>query len=258
METATNKSKKTEPAKQASLSFRDLLRERFVTLKQKNASFSLRAYARYLNVDQSFLSKVLKGEKKFSPEIMAQLSERLGLSPAQTHSLLNSSGFQTLEEDQFRFVSDWSHFAILELAKTKSFKPDATYIAARLKLHIEEVRASLDRLEKFGFIERAEESFQLKRANNTWTQNTKTTEARRQLQRQYLEKSLKALDEVDFQEREHGSLTIAISKKKIPAFKQRLSEIRQQLAQEFQTEDALDEVYQLTTSLFPLTTPIKK
>jgi transcriptional regulator with XRE-family HTH domain len=246
-----------ESAQTLTSSFRELLRDRFAALKQKNANFSLRAFARYLDVDQSFLSKVLKGEKKFSLEIMAKLSERLGLSPAQTQLLLNSSSFQTLEEDQFRFIADWSHFAILELAKTKKFKADPKDIAGRLQLHVEEVRASLARLEKFGFIAKTENGIKLLRPHNTWSNNEKTSEARRQLQKQYVEKSLKALDEVDFADRDHGSLSIAISKKRLPAFKKRLQEIRQALAKEFQTDEDLDEVYQLTTSLFPLTTQTK-
>lgn len=258
MQTQPTKTKKLNSDVDSAASFRGLLRERFLSLKQKNQSFSLRSFARYLGVDQSYLSKVLKGEKRFSTDIMASLSARLGLTPAQTKSLLNSSNFQSLEEDQFRFISDWSHFAILELAKTKNFRPDPSHIASRLQLHVEEVRASLDRLEKFGFIERSADEMKLKRANNNWTNNTKTSEARRQLQKQFVEKSLKALDEVDFEERDHGSLSIAINKKRLPAFKKRLAELRVELAKEFQTEEDLDEVYQLTTSFFPLTTLTKK
>jgi DNA-binding transcriptional regulator YhcF (GntR family) len=235
--------------------FSSFLRDKFVNLKQRNPTFSLRAYARYLAVDQSYLSKVLKGDRQFSSGERLRISERLQVSPAEAERLLDVQPTSNLSEDQFRLISDWIHFAILELIKTKNFVPTTESMAKRLGVHTEEIKDALDRLQFLGFVSIQKEKITLLRPANTWFNSSKTNEARRLLQRKYAEMSLQALDMVDFSERDHGSLCLAIDKAKIPMLKEYLNEVRQHLAIKFQDENPenLDEVYQITMSFFPLT-----
>jgi transcriptional regulator with XRE-family HTH domain len=241
----------------ANRTFRQVLNKTFLSRLNKNPHYSLRAMAGQLKVDQSFLSKVLRGDKNFSLERIETLGLRLGLPISQVQSVvLNSkpSTYEKLDEDRFQMMADWIHFAILELAKTENFNSKPEAIGRRLGIHVEEARAALERLTRLGFIEEHGDGIRLLSPNNTWTSSNKnTTEARRNLQRRYLEKSLKALDEIDFKERDHGSLTVAINRKRLPEFKLKLMEIRRELGDYFQTDEEFDEVYQLTVSFFPLT-----
>lgn len=240
----------------ANLAFRILLQDEFVSRQRKNPNYSLRAMASHLKVDQSFLSKVLRGEKRFSLEVIESLGSKLGLSPIEVQNLGSGSPpskYQLLEDDRFHMISDWYHFAILELAKTRGFSFDAKKIAQKLGLHIEETRAAIDRLKRLGFIETVNGKPRLAQPDNSWSTTKRTTEARRALQRKFLQMSLQALDDIEFDLRDHGSLTIAIDKNQLPRIKTRLIEIRKQLGDEFQSEGHLDEVYQLTISFFPVT-----
>jgi hypothetical protein len=236
------------------------LRKEFLSRCRKNPAYSLRAYAKFLEIDQSFLSKLLKGQRSVTPSLVTLVGPKLGLKPEQIHRFLSGKegGAQTyraISEDEFTVMSEWHHFAILEMAKTKDFDPSPHAIAQRLILHPEEVRDALARLERLGFLEAQRDRLQITPRNSTWTNTRATSVARKRYQRQLLQKGLDALDHVPFSLRENGSVTVAVNKARLPEFKEKLAEVRRQLADFFQGEEeaGLDEVYQLTVAFFPLT-----
>jgi hypothetical protein len=240
--------------------FRVAIQKEFIDRCRKNPAYSLRAFSKYLEIDQSFLSKLLKGQRSITKELSEAIGPKLGLKPAQVKALFASGtasmpGFLSLSDDEFEFLSEWHHFAILELSKTNDFDPDPLKIARRLGIHIEEVRSAIDRLQRLNFIRITENGIKILAPNNTWSNTKKTSDARKRLQRSLLEKSITAIDHVPFEHRENASLTVAINKNRIPEFKEKLKEMRQSLASQFQGngEKGLDEVYQLTISFFPLT-----
>ncbi len=236
------------------------LQREFIDRCKKNASYSLRAYANFLEIDQSFLSKLLKGQRRVTEDLAKSVGPRLGIKPQKMTQIFTSGtaampGFLSLSDDEFELLSNWHHFAILELTKTKNFNADATSIAARLNIHVEEVRAAVERLSRLGFISVIEGEWKLLAPNTTFTNTTTSTTARRVFQKTLIEKSLHAIDHIPFDLRENGSLTIAINKDRIPEFKEKLKQVRKELSEFFQPdgETDLDEVYQLTVALFPLT-----
>jgi uncharacterized protein (TIGR02147 family) len=193
-------------------------------------------------------------KKVISDRLGSRLLAQAGISRAESHSLQNC--FNQISEDEFVFYADWLPFAILELAKTKDFKFDNRWIAKRLGAHNSEVAAALGKLIKFNYVKVSHATGELKinRPNNNWSNSKQTSVARKQLQRRLAEKSLQALDEVDFQDRDHGSLTVAISRKSLPMLKERLSEFRLELGNLMQDdENDLDEVYLITIAAIPLT-----
>ena len=236
------------------------LQREFLDRCRKNPAYSLRAFAKYLEIDQSFLSKLLKGQRAVTPDFAQNVGPKLGLKPAQIKSLFKTGvaslpGFLPLSDDEFEMLSEWHHFAILELIKTDDFETEPAKISTRLGIHVEEVKSALDRLQRLNFIRVSEKGVKLLSANNTWTNTKQTSVARKNLQKKILEKSIDALEHVPFELREHSSLTVAINVKKMPAFKEKMKEIRKELADFLQAdgEENLNEVYQLTLSLFPLT-----
>lgn len=217
----------------------------------------MRAFAKFLDLDQSLLSKIMRGERKISKQVAIKVGPKLGLKPTEIENSIGKSSaincFSPLENDEFSSISDWYHFAIIELSKTKNFKPDAVRIAKRLGIHTVEVRAAIERLQRLGLVRFENGTWSLNSANNSWSNNQSTTEARRILQRSLLEKSLDAIETIPFELRDNGSLTVAINKNRLPEFKEKLKQIRQELGTFFQADSSFDEVYQLTLSFFPLT-----
>lgn len=258
METSKNSLEKKLPATNLE-AIRTALQKEFIARCKRNPSYSLRAFAHFLEIDQSFLSKLLNGQRRITESLAVSIGPKLGLRPKQIEKLFENGaakmpGFISLSEDEFETMGDWKSFAIIELAKTKNFNPDPKNIAKRLGVHIEEVRASIDRLESLGYIQVQDSGWKLLAPNTTWTNTTATTEMRRRHQKSLLEKGLVAIDQVPFDQRDNGSLTIAIDKSRMPEFKEKLLKIRQELGAFLQPSgQSVDEVYQLTIALFPLT-----
>lgn len=239
--------------------FRGALQREYIERSKKNPAYSLRAFAKYLEIDQSFLSKVLKGQRPVTNKLVATIGPKLGLKPQQVKALFTAGtaampSFLSLSDDEFDLLSEWHHFAIIELSKTKGFKLDPRKIAKRLGLHVEEIRDALARLERLGFIQITGKEFKVLTPNTTWTNTSSSSAARKKFQKNLIQKSMEAIDDVPFDLRENGSLTVAINKERLPEFKEKLKEIRKELAEFFQPdgEQNLDEVYQLTMALFPL------
>lgn len=239
-------------------SLKNSLQREFIRRCKKNPSYSLRAYAQYMEINQSFLSKLLNGRRKFTPAMEEKFAEKLGYSPASRARTLsaknkNADHFVNLLEDEYEAIASWHHFAILELMKTKGFKPDVRKVAQELGLHIEEVRDAVDRLARIGFIKVTEKRWVLVSKNHTWTNSAATSAARRKLQIELNQKSLEALENIPFSIRENGSLTVAIDSRRLPEFKEKINQALKDLSDFLQPDQKnLDSVYQVTLSLFPL------
>ena len=106
----------------------------------------MRAFARDLDLSPQYLSNVINGKKGLSTKTASQIAKRLGFTKNETEYFCNlaQSRFSRnlvdkkiararlatlskenettthLAEDAFRVISDWYHFAIIELLKLKS------------------------------------------------------------------------------------------------------------------------------------------
>lgn len=240
-------------------SIKEILQREFIRRCKMNPAYSLRAYSNYLEVDQSFLSKILNGKRQITPRLANALAEKLGINPTEVKTSKMKSqamgSYLSLTNEEFEFLSDWTHFAILELSKTKNFRYEPKVIAARLGLHEREVTEAVERLVKLKFVRIDAKKFFVLARNNSWSNTKATTTARQIFQRNLIKKSLDAIDQVPFEFRDHGSVTLAIDKNRLPEFKEKLLSIRRELADFIQPDSAknLNEVYQLTISFFPLT-----
>jgi len=69
------------------LLLRRFLQAEFLHRCRKNAKYSLRAFARFLEVDPSLLSKIFRQERAISEKLFKQFAEKLKLSPEQISEL---------------------------------------------------------------------------------------------------------------------------------------------------------------------------
>lgn len=261
------------------------LQKEFIRRRKANPSYSLRAYAQFLEVDQSLLSKIMNKRRSLSDSLIEKLSAKLRLhqkmmnlttaldptsAPNATTAASWPSGaipppehlknYLLLLEDEMNLLENWLHFAVLELIKTKDFTLDLPWMAQRLGVHKKEIEEVLQRLERRHFIEIKGNYIHLLKPNNSWIESIATNEARRELQRNLLNKAKESLDQTSFDDREHTSLTVAIQHHQLPEFKRIMNKFCLNVdayAQPKSKEEKPDEVYQLTVSFFPLT-KIKK
>jgi transcriptional regulator with XRE-family HTH domain len=137
------------------------------TLSEKAEShqgYSLRGFSQKIGVSNSYLSEVLSSKKSLSVELAFKIAVKLDLTEVETQYLcllvqleqekdpsfreefsrrLNSLNpnrkSHDLSVDVFKVISDWYHYAILELTYLSGFKLDAT--SAARKLGISKVEA---------------------------------------------------------------------------------------------------------------------
>lgn len=241
------------------------LRAEFAKRCRSNPRYSLRAYAKSLDLDQSLLSKILRGTRQLSNRKLDDVGRRLGLSPAEiqalsreTKSRSESYSYQQVAEDVFNVISDWYHFALLELLKVESPKCSSGRLASRLGIHATEVDEALARLERLGYLQATEQGWVLQSPNNSWSDLEVTTAARRNLQKSLLRKSIDAIDNMNFEVRENGSLTIACDEALIPEIRKKIKKFRQELDSFTQAHGNYNQVYQVVTSFFPLTQKLEE
>lgn len=224
--------------------------------KSKNPSYSLRAYAKLLGVDQSSLSKFFKGERSFSQATIDSCLAKLGLDESTRKSIEDDiknreSEYIVQEDEVIKLLGHWKYWAILEFFKTVH-NHEVSTISGKLGLTKEDTQKCIDELIQLNFISFDNGRYSLLKPNNTWISNKKTTEARRQFQKMLLSESIEAIERVPIDFREHGSLTVAIDKKNLPAIKEKIRNFQKDLGKMIQKKGELNEVYQLTISFFPL------
>ena len=131
----SNEDKQTA-ARTQELAVLAILRSEFSARTEKNPQFSLRSFARFLGISHSLLSLVLSGQRKPSKKLIAQIVERLPLSPEQQKTLMMSAAsgkkkriskeqqfeFYRMNLDQFPLMSECQHYAILSLIEIEDKK----------------------------------------------------------------------------------------------------------------------------------------
>ena len=252
--------------------FRLELQNELVRRCKMNPRYSLRAFAKFLGVEPSFLSKLLNGKRAITPASLKRLAPRLGLNPDQfAPSSAQKIGiartfnypapstrteFKQLSHDTFQMIADWYHYAILELVTLKNFQPSNKWISRSLGISIHELTNAVERLVRLGFLKIDETlgTWSNTTPNVTTIGNNFSSVALRQMQSQILNGALRALEEIPMERRDQSSITMAIDSRLLPEAKERINRFRRELINFLQSNaETRDHVYQLAVSLYPVT-----
>jgi uncharacterized protein (TIGR02147 family) len=261
------------------LLFQSKLREQLHIFQQKNPSYSLRAFAKKLNLSPSALSEILNGKRKVSKKMAIMIYERLGANPLDMNELnssfdkkskkeselelLESDGseklnFLELSADQFNIIEKWHHFALLSLIETKDFKANVEWMAKRINITVTEVKLALDRLERLGLVKCNEKKTKISLTGGPLiTSDDISNQAVKRSHYEDLKFAEGVLDNVNVVDRDFTAVTIAVDSKKIPKAKKMIREFQDRLSQ-FLESGEKDEVYKMTFYLYPLTNIEKK
>ena len=151
----------------AASSFRLFLQSELGRRCTKNSQYSLRAFAKYLGVDHASLSQLLRGKRALTARMILKLGTRLGLDRPAVDGYVareaiwgsNSEDapslieMRRLADDTSAVISEWHHYAILELTRLQHFKPDSRWIARVLGIEADLVNLALSRLLRLGLLE---------------------------------------------------------------------------------------------------------
>jgi len=229
--------------------YRDCLEQELKRRYQDNPHYSLRSFAKYLELEPSLLSKLLRGTRRITPKMINRLSKKvkvLDQTPDRTEE------FKALDIDIFQAISQWYHWAILEMVLIDDKRLTPAIIARKLNILYSEAKAAMERLVRLHLLTRLE-SGRWMTTSHTIQLHGDTSLAQKQLQHEYLRMAQRALDEVSIKERDQSGMTMAIDRKDLPLAQEFIKEFRRKFCHLLQYKKKKDAVYQLMISFFPLT-----
>jgi len=245
---------------------RGYLQHELAKRTSENPSYSLRAFARSLDLDSSLLCKVLNGKRNVGNRFFEKAVRRLGLPPSQVALISqgrstsrqwakapeSDRNFKALDKENFDPIRDWYHYAIYELMLVKNFRARPAWIAASLGISETQAASALRRLERAGVIVKSRRGWTRSSQGITNLGKDNSAASFRELQRQLLEKSLEALEQYPIDRRDHSSMTMAIDARQLPQAKEIIRKFRRDLSEFLQKSSKATEVYQLNIAFFPL------
>jgi uncharacterized protein (TIGR02147 family) len=243
------------------LSFRAHLQSEFARRCATNPQYSLRAFARDLDVHHATLSQVLRGERPLTPGAIAALCAALRVPDALVQAYLAneplaaSASRETaarLTRSAAEVIGEWHHFALLELTHLESFRPDVRWIAQVLNITTDEVTEALTRLLRLRLIEMRGDSWVDVAGDAIAHADDFTQAAIERLFDQVRRLTAASIAQPRRRHRSHGVTTLAADSRRLPEAIAAIERFRTELAALLSTETP-DVLVQFETHLFPLT-----
>jgi len=244
----------------SSADYRTILQQEYLARKERNKSYSLRAYSKQLGISKTALVEVMAQKRNLSSKNALKVAERLGLSPDVTKRMLTDirglrspnldSTYQTLDEDSFNVISEWYHYAILNLAKLKRHKADPYWVGRRLGITSLEARSAILRLERMGFLEIRNNKLHRKVSSLSTTEAIPSA-ALRKCHKQNLFLAISSIERDGVDDRYNTSITMAIDSSRLIAARKLFLRFRDRMCAFLESENP-DSVYTLGVQLFPV------
>lgn len=255
----------SSPAPGRDTSFRHLLQSELARRCADNPRYSLRAFARDLECDHSTLSQWLRGARRLTETSIRLLGRRLRLDEARVETFVASAPLheptrehdereiQELARDTANLISDWYHYAILELVHVEGFRPDFRWIGRVLDIDVDRVALAVQRLLHLRLLEMTSSDHWTDLSGNTRARFEDFTDAAlrhfaEEVRRLQLERSHELPPESHFR----ASTTLAIDTAHVAEARRRMERFHTELV-DLLHESGRDDVYYLELSLFPLT-----
>lgn len=239
-----------------------------LSLKQReNPSYSLRAFARDLDIHPSTMSQIIKGNRSLPFKDSAHVVNKLKLNPKDRTLFMESlmrgktkidaikiaaldERFM-LDESYYKIIAEWEHYAVLDLFDLTDFIPSVEGITEKLDVTKNRAEVVLNNLLTCGLIK--EEDGRLIKVH----EDIRTTEdiANRALKESHIETmkmGIQKLEEIEVELRDFSSTTVGVDLEKLPEAKTIIREFRQKMSALLR-DGRKTEVFQLAIQFYPLT-----
>jgi transcriptional regulator with XRE-family HTH domain len=108
----------------------ELLQRELNARRAANRRYSLRAFARFLRIDHSALSQILRGKRALTPNMIRRLAARLGLGQAEIADACVEA----------------TDAAVRRAIARRSFKPDSRWLASVTGIGVDDINITIHRL----------------------------------------------------------------------------------------------------------------
>lgn len=244
--------------------FRQRLQRELARRCEASPQYSLRAFARDLDVDHSSLSQLLRGRRRLSERVVLDFGRRLGWDAAELEAVVGSLPLQEaggderelrrLTSDTLEAIADWPHYALLELTHLEQFRPDVGWIARVLDLEVDEVQAIVARLVRLGLLHMTSTSrWEDRLGAAVADQDSFRDVALGNLQERLQQRFLAHLGDASRPTPLHHQLTLALDRRRLPEVVLRIGRFVEELGRRLAPDQNKNEVYQLDLRFFSLT-----
>lgn len=260
---------------QKSDGYRKFLLDELRRRERNNPAYSLRAFARDLNVSASRLSEVFSGKCGISRKRALDFSKKMRLSPQDeaifidmvdlehTRSQLSRKWAEerlrakllhakTLRPEELSILSEWYYLPLIELLQTANAESTPEFIAKRLGITTEQAAAAMDTLLEMHLVAWYEGRLIPAQPDRSTTANIPTP-ALRQHNKRYIQMAERAIENKPMPERDFSTIIMAIDKSKMEFAKERIRSFRRELMKELEALPNKDAVYCLSMGFFEVT-----
>ena len=254
--------------------YRSFLKDELERRVAANPKYSLRAFARDLKIAPQVLSGYISAKRTLTIDAAVEIANRLEfdlpdssyfldlvllahsksqqaqkIAEYRLNSQKNMPEYKSLEVEAFKVISDWYHYAILELTQTRGFKNDPRWISQRLGISEHEVQQAIERLLKLEILEADKKGCLRKTDSNITASYGTPSAAIRKFTRQLLLKAIDALEKQKFEERDITTITMAINPDRLEGAEKMITQFRRKLS-EYLEHGKRTEVYTFVPALF--------
>lgn len=276
-----NEQSQNRPSPFDYLDYRKFLRDYYECAKKSRSGFSFRAFSQKAGFGSSnFYKLVMDGDRNLTKDSIQKFAKTLKLNKQETEffsllvqfnqaksheekdkhyqTLLQSRKFKQLkpiEKDKYQYYSAWYHPIVRELITSKDFNGSLHWLAEKIypQLPVEKIEKSIQLLEKLGLIQKDKKG----QYKQTETLLTTGDEAAAVITIKYHHNMLRLteyqLTKVPAQHRDISSMTLGVSKDKIPELKKKIQEFRKEILKMVSTETEAEEVAVLNMQFLPVT-----
>jgi len=256
------------------------VRQELELRQKRRMQYSMRAFARDLEISPSFLCEFLAGRQGVSKARAAWISDKIKLSEDQREHfwdmlqarfapsvhIKSASAYRVqqraksptshLSLERFHLIADWYHFALLELLELPNAPTDNEALAKLLDISALEVEGAIRRLELLGLLTVTQDGDQ--RSFKTTTQLTTVGEeisnqAIQASHQQMLRMQADAVERKPFSQRENLSVSFSVAQKDWPAMRKEMQKAMMDVVSKFNgTTEPKDQVVAMAMQMITL------
>lgn len=251
--------------------YTDFLKQEFQERSLRNISYSLRAFARDLNLTSGNLSDILNFKSRLSKEKANLVADDLRLSQEdkklflklvdiafldddkkareQLQILNYDSSYITLADDYYRVLTEWYYFALVELVRVKDFRNEDEWIAHRLQIQTSDVRPAIERLLRVQLLKQIDGEL-IQTYDYFISPSGTPLDTARKFHKQLLQRAAIAIEEQSIEERNFTSGFLRVRKSDLPRIGEKIKQFRREMAAEIESGDEHDSVYAFSIQFF--------
>ncbi len=257
--------------------YRNTLRNKLTSALERNKRYSLRAFARDLDIDVGQLSRVLNGKENLSVESAQLVAGKLFATKKQQQAFVYMVELATAKKtetktrilealkgldtrnstvvlllDQFKLISEWYHIAILDLSSIVGQAITPRAVSRTLGISQTEAKLALERLMRLGLLTESEGRLQKTSRSLQVPESRERDENVRRFHMQMIQKAYESVEGQDTARRYLIGKTLAIAEKDLTKVKALADQFFKKVAVLVQESDTPDRLYQLNVQLFDL------